>query len=148
MRNAQSLAPLLGRLILAWFFLTQAYRYGLDWNSTAILLSMKHLPIPSVLVLVALIAAVAGSLALVLGFFTRVGALALFALTVAATLALHDYWHLRAIEVRNADYDMFARNLAIAGGLLLLIGMGPGRFAMDNLNRKVAGSKAGRGKQR
>jgi uncharacterized membrane protein YphA (DoxX/SURF4 family) len=34
--------------------------------------------------------------------------------------------------VRSADYDIFARNIAIAGGLLILVGTGPGPFAVDN----------------
>jgi len=37
----------------------------------------------------------------------------------------------RVAAARTADFDIFARNIAIAGGLLMLIGMGSGRFAMD-----------------
>jgi uncharacterized membrane protein YphA (DoxX/SURF4 family) len=66
-----------------------------------------------------------------LGFRTRAGALALFAITIAATVTMHDYWHLRVAAARSADFDIFARNIAIAGGLLMLIGMGSGRFAID-----------------
>jgi uncharacterized membrane protein YphA (DoxX/SURF4 family) len=45
---------------------------------------------------------------------------------------LHDYWHLQAVVARAADFDVFARNVAIAGGLLMLIGMGSGKFGFDN----------------
>jgi putative oxidoreductase len=149
MEFGKSLAPLLGRWILAWFFLTQAYRYALDWDNTALLLTMKNVPGPPVLLLIALIGVVLGSLSLLLGFCTRAGALALFAITVAATVTLHDYWHLRAAEARNADYDIFVRNVAIAGGLLMLIGMGSGRFGMDNMKAKAGRGKAiGGSKQR
>ena len=132
MSFGESLAPFLGRLVLAWFFLTQAYHYALDWNDTAILLTMKNVPTPPVLLLTALTGIVLGSISLVLGFRTRAGALALFAITIAATVTMHDYWHLRAAAARSADFDIFARNMAIAGGLLILIGMGSGRFAMDD----------------
>ena len=132
MSFGESLAPFLGRLVLAWFFLTQAYHYALDWNDTAILLTMKNVPTPPVLLLTALTGIVLGSVSLVLGFRTRAGALALFAITIAATVTMHDYWHLRAAAARSADFDIFARNMAIAGGLLILIGMGSGGFAMDN----------------
>jgi hypothetical protein len=51
---------------------------------------------------------------------------------------MHDYWHLRVAAARNADFDNFARTIAIAGGLLMLIGMGlmligmgSGGFAID-----------------
>jgi uncharacterized membrane protein YphA (DoxX/SURF4 family) len=48
----------------------------------------------------------------------------------------------RAIAARAADYDIFARNVAIAGGLLLLIGMGSGRFGIDNLKKAAPHPKA------
>jgi putative oxidoreductase len=131
MSFGESLAPFLGRLVLAWFFLTQAYHYALDWNDTAILLTMKNVPTPPVLLLTALTGIILGSISLLLGFRTRAGALALFAITIAATVTMHDYWHLRVAAARNADFDIFARNIAIAGGLLMLIGMGSGRFAID-----------------
>jgi putative oxidoreductase len=131
MSFGESLAPFLGRLALAWFFLTQAYHYALDWNDTAILLTMKNVPTPPILLLLALTGIILGSISLLLGFRTRAGALALFAITIAATVTMHDYWHLRAAAARSADFDIFARNIAIAGGLLMLIGMGSGRFAID-----------------
>src|SRR2546421_11067424 len=147
MSFGESLAPLLGRLVLAWFFLTQAYHYALDWNDTAILLTMKNVPTPPVLLLTALTGIVLGSISLVLGFRTRAGALALFAITIGATVTMHDYWHLRAAAARSADFDIFARNMAIAGGLLILIGMGSGGFALDNTGggRKLSAPGAKRG---
>ena len=131
MSFGESLAPFLGRLVLAWFFLTQAYHYALDWSGTTILLTMKNVPTPPVLLLTALTGIILGSISLLLGFRTRAGALALFAITIAATVTMHDYWHLRVAAARSADFDIFARNIAIAGGLLMLIGMGSGRFAID-----------------
>src|SRR5258706_4850624 len=131
MSLGESLGPFLGRLALAWFFLTQAYRYALDWNDTAILLTMKNVPTPPILLLLALTGIILGSISLLLGFRTRAGALALFAITIAATVTMHDYWHLRVAAARTADFDIFARNIAIAGGLLMLIAVGSSRFAMD-----------------
>ena len=33
---------------------------------------------------------------------------------------------------RAAEFEIFARDFAICGGLLLMVGMGPGPFAIDN----------------
>ena len=131
MSFGESIAPLFGRWVLAWFFLTQAYSHALDWNSTALLLAMKAVPIPPAVLLVSLVGLVIGSLSLLLGFRTRIGAVVLFAITIGATLTLHDYWRLQADLARQADFDIFARNLAIAGGLLMLVGMGSGRVGFD-----------------
>jgi putative oxidoreductase len=132
MSFGESIAPLLGRLVLAWFFMVQAIRYLRDWNDTALLLSMKAVPAPPLVMVLAIIVVVLGSLSLLLGYRTRIGALALFAVTLAAATTLHDYWHVTAAQARDADFDIFARDVAISGGLLMLIGMGSGRFAMDN----------------
>jgi putative oxidoreductase len=132
MSLGESLAPFLGRLVIAWFFLIQAYSYGHDWNATALLLTMKHVPTPPITLLISIVGVLLGSLSLLLGFCTRAGALALFAITIAATVTLHDYWHLQVLQARAEDFDIFTRNLAIAGGLLFLVGMGSGGIAMDN----------------
>jgi putative oxidoreductase len=143
MSSIEALAPLTGRLILVWFFLSEAYRYARDWNTSAILLSMRNIPLPSVMLAAAAAGIVLGSVSLLLGFRTRAGAAVLLAITLALTFTLHDFWHLRAPIARNADYDIFARNVAIAGGLLMVIGMGAGAFALDNV-----GHKRGRRKSR
>ena len=132
----ESLTPLFGRLVLAWYFLSQAYRYAIDWNNTAVLLSMRNMPAAPVVLAAAVAAAVLGSLSLLVGFRARAGAFVLLTITVALTIALHDFWHIRAAIARNADYDIFARNVAIAGGLLLVIGLGAGQFAIDNMGFK------------
>ena len=131
MSFGESIAPFFGRMVLAWFFLTQAYRYALDWENTVMLLSMKHVSAAPALLLVSLIGAVMGSMSLLLGFRTRAGALVLFAISIVVAVTLHDYWHLQAAVARDADFNLFARDIAIAGGLLMLIGMGSGRFGFD-----------------
>ena len=148
MSFGESLAPLFGRWVMAWFFLTQAYRYALDWNNTAILLTMKNIPTPPIILLIALVGLLLGSLSLVLGFCTRAGALALFAITIGASVTMHDYWHIRAAAARAADYDIFVRNIAIAGGLLMLIGMGSGRFGIDSAWDKPSTKSGGKSGKR
>ena len=144
MSFGESIAPLFGRWVLAWFFLTQAYHHALDWNNTALLLAMKAVPTPPAILLIALIGVVMGSLSLLVGFRTRIGALVLFAITIGATVTLHDYWRLDVEVARDADFDIFARNIAIAGGLLMLVGMGSGKFGFDGA--KSADSDSGAAK--
>ena len=72
--------------------------------------------------------------------------MALFASTIGATVTMHDYWNLATLAARTADFDIFARNVAIAGGLLVLMGVGPGRFAAGPRWDPVAdGEKAAAG---
>lgn len=132
MSFSERISPLIGRWVLAWFFLSAAWERAHEWGATIDLMALQHIPAQSPLLALALIAMITGSLTLVLGYHTRHGALLLFAFTVIVTLLMHDFWHVHDPVVRAADYRVFARNLAVAGGLLLLVGMGPGPIAIDN----------------
>lgn len=132
MSFSELISPLVGRMALAWFFLAEVWRRGGDWDSSVLLLTMANLPSPPVLLAFALLVMTLGGLSLLLGFHARPGAILLFGFTVAATLIMDDYWNLKEAGARAAAYDLFARNVAIAGGLLFIVGMGAGPFALDN----------------
>lgn len=135
MSHGEAIAALLGRIVLGWFFLTEAFTYGGDWDNTVMLLSMKAVPFAQPLLAVCLILIVFGSVSIIAGFHARAGALMLFLITFGATISVHDYWTLSQPMARAEDFAIFSRNVAIAGGLLLLIGIGAGKFAFDNVAR-------------
>jgi putative oxidoreductase len=122
---------LIGRWLLAWYFLSQGWALANDWNHTVLDMTVRGLPVAPLVLALALIVMFLGSLSLILGYQARYGAVLLFAFVVLTTVAMHDFWLMRGPE-QQAEYELFARNLAIAGGLLFLVGMGPGRFALDN----------------
>ena len=138
MSFGEVISPMLGRAILACFFLSEAYVRAVDWDGTVTLLALAGVPSPPLALFIAVSSMVLGGLSLLLGFRTRLGALALFAFTVAASVLFYDYWNLANPQARADAYAIFARNIAIAGGLLVLIGMGPGKFALDNMSGKGA----------
>ncbi len=71
-------------------------------------------------------------MSLLVGFQTRYGAMLLFAFTMITTVLMNAYWTFDDPVQHAAQYEIFTRNIAIAGRLLLLVGMGPGKFAIDN----------------
>lgn len=136
MSFSEYISPLVGRLILAWFFLGEAIAYANQWDATIQLMALKNVPAQPLLLALALIVMFLGGLSLIFGFQTRYGAVLLFGFTVIASVAMHDYWLIGNAIDRASDYEVFARNMAIAGGLLLLIGMGPGPVAIDSIKQK------------
>lgn len=132
MSFSEQISPLIGRWVLAWFFLSAVWERTQEWGATIQLMAMQHIPAQPPFLALALIVMVIGSLALVLGYHTRHGAMLLFAFTIAVTLLMHDFWHIHDAVERAAEYRIFASNVAVAGGLLFLVGMGPGPFALDN----------------
>ncbi len=86
--------------------------------------------------MIALAAMFLGGVSLILGFHARHGAMLLFGFTMVVSVLLHAYWTIQDPAGRATDYDIFIRNMAIAGGLLLLVGIGPGPFSLDNTGKK------------
>jgi putative oxidoreductase len=136
MSFSEFISPLLGRLAIAWFFLREAFVYASDWSRTVALMELRHVSAaPAVLGLSLLLVGV-GSLALAVGYHARLSAMFLFAVTMAVTIGAHDFWNIANLAEREAAYADFARNVALAGGLLMIVGLGAGGFAFDNNRAK------------
>ncbi|MBA4164970.1 MAG: LysR family transcriptional regulator [Erythrobacter sp.] len=66
-----------------------------------------------------------GGLALLVGFKTRIAAIALALFTLAAALTFH-------FQLGDQNqFIHFFKNLAMAGGLLQIVAFGAGRFSLD-----------------
>jgi putative oxidoreductase len=132
MSFSELVSPLVGRFVLAWFFISQAIVYAGTWDATIQLLALRNVPAPPAMLALALMVIAMGSISLALGYHTRYGAMLLFGFTIVTSLVMHDYWNIAKPIDRLADYDLFTRDIAIAGALLVMVGLGPGGFAIDN----------------
>jgi putative oxidoreductase len=139
MSFSETISPFVGRCAFVWFYLSCAADILGNWRGVAAELAAKHVPIPPLVLLVALVLIFMGCISLFFGYHIRHGAVMLFGMTIVATFGLHDYWHSAQAEQRAAEFGVFIRDLAICGGLLLMVGMGPGPFAVDN--RAKSGGK-------
>ena len=126
---------LMARLLMAQIFLISGFgKLGAGYAATGAY--MKAMGAPPVLLPLVIALELGGGLALVLGFKTRWVALALALFCVVAGLLFHNHLGDRIQAI------MFMKNLAMAGGLLLLHGSGPGALSVD---ARLAGSPSGRG---
>lgn len=69
---------------------------------------------------------------LVLGLATRYGALLGLLFVIIATVTAHRYWGYPQAQ-QGVQYIFLTKNLAIAGGLLLLFATGGGRYSVDRM---------------
>jgi len=124
-----------GLLLTARFLLVLLYlRFGLgklfSFSATVDYMASTDLPAPFLMTSIALAMEVGVALAIALGFYTRPLALLLLGYTLLAAVIGHPYWNMSGM----ARYDSminFYKNVSIAGGLLLLIVAGPGRYSFD-----------------
>ena len=139
MSFSETISPFFGRCAFVWFYLTSALDILANWHGITADMASKHVPIAPLVLLVVLVFMLMGSLSLLFGYHTRHGAILLFGMTIIAAVTMHDFWHYSEAGVRAYQFGIFARDFAISGGLLLMVGMGPGPFAVDN-----GGGKAGK----
>ncbi len=144
MSFSETISPLLGRCFLVWFYGTGAMNVLNHWSSMAAQLADKHVPLPPLVLVIGLILVVMGCFSLLFGYHARHGAVMLFGLTIVAAVTLHDYWHYADATLRALQFEIFARDVAICGGLLLMVGVGAGPFAIDNRGSGGGGGKGRR----
>lgn len=132
MSIGEKIAPLLGRFVLSGYFLWLATEYARSFYYWSDIFEKKGLAGgPPVMVLIILIIFL-GGLGLLLGFRTQIAALVLFTFTMIFSLMFYDYWAASDIGIKEVERDLFYKSIAIAGGLLMTIGLGGGQFALDN----------------
>ena len=131
MSFGENIAPFLGRSLIALFFSLTGLAQLRDWGGMRLTLLSHGISPPDVFLAIAVVIEFGGAFALVLGFRARLAALTLFVLIVAASLAMNEFWKIDDAEMANAQLQLFLRNIAIAGGLLVIVGMGAGRWSYD-----------------
>jgi len=124
------LAALAGRILLSAIFIIAGISKFADWQGTAQYMGAHHVPlVPLALPIAALIELCCG-LSLLLGLGSRWMALALFLFLTPVTLMFHNFWAYAGIEQQHQLQNFF-KNLAIMGGLALIVGLGPGSASLD-----------------
>jgi putative oxidoreductase len=120
----------IGRLMLAALFLPAGIGKITGFAGTVGYVSSVGLPLPQVAAAAALVIEVAGGLALIFGYGTRIAALALAVFTLVASLFFHAYWSLPA-DQQMMQQLMFWKNIGVVGGLLTIAAWGAGAWSLD-----------------
>lgn len=130
MKTCQNALNLLGRLLIAALFLPAGLSKLTGFEGTVGYFTSLGMAAPTLGVIVAIIAEVAGGVALLVGFQTRIVAILLAVFTLAATIIGHAYWAAPADAAFIAQL-LFFKNIAVIGGLLVLASSGAGKFSID-----------------
>ena len=121
---------LVGRLLLVALFLPAGIGKLTGFSGTVGYIASVGLPLPTLGAALAAVVEIAGGLALLFGFGTRIAALVLAAFTLVASFFFHAYWAVPADQA-FVQQLMFFKNIAIAGGLLTLAAHGAGAWSLD-----------------
>jgi len=135
---AKTYAPLLGRILVSILFLRSAIGKITGFSIVAAGMAKKGIPFSEVLLVGAIFCEIAGSLALILGWKARWGALLLIIFMIPVTLLYHDFWNLEAAQYRN-QLIHFMKNLTIFGALVFILGVGSGPLSLEK-SKEPSGS--------
>ena len=123
-------AALIGRLLLAAIFLHEAYA-KLTAYSAAVTYA-EAFGVPGALLPLAIATELGCGLLIIVGYQTRIAALLLAGFCLATALLFH-------VKLGNrGELLHFEKDLAIAGGFLVLFAHGAGRWAIDALRERKA----------
>jgi putative oxidoreductase len=132
----QNFLLLAGRVLMGWIFVESGWRKLMGMDAFVAGLVTRHVPYATVLGWIGAAVEFVGGLALVLGAWTRCGALMIIVFTIIATLIGHRYWEIADAAARRMQQSHFAKNITIIGGLVLLFVTGAGKFSVDGWRRR------------
>ncbi len=93
---------------------------------------MESVGVPGILLPLVILLEIGGGLAIVLGAFSRWASYGLAAFSIVSAILFHNNFG------DQIQMIMFMKNIAIAGGLLLLVSNGAGSFSVDRFLTREA----------
>lgn len=123
---------LLGRMMVVAVFLFALVGHGVSqFADVAAKLTAQGIPAAQATLILGMVVLGVGSVLVVLGYYTRVGALLLLLLLGMATATFCDYWTIQDEVASAAVAVHFMQNVAIAGALVFLLANGGGAWSLD-----------------
>ncbi|MFV8571946.1 DoxX family protein [Marinobacter sp. SBS5] len=121
-----SVVSIVSRFLLAYIFLVSGYGKITGYEGTAGY--MESMGVSAGLLPLVILAEIGGGIALLIGFQARLAALGLAVFSIAAAFIFH------GADDMNQQIH-FMKNLAIAGGLLVVFLNGAGKLSLDAESR-------------
>ena len=113
----QPVASALGRLMIATIFLLSAVGNKIpQFSQVTAYMAAEGVPMPSVMLVGAIVFLIAGSLSLILGYKVRIGATLLLVFLALATYFFHDFWNFEG-EAQQMQMIQFMKNLSMMGAM-------------------------------
>ena len=129
----KNVLDLIARIFLSTIFIFEAYdsikffgktkstmsAYGIEWNQDLLLTTV-------------IILLIFGAILVLIGYYANFGAVLLLCYLIPITFIVYSFWN-DPQEVQRIQSIMFMKNIAIVGGLLLLIVNGTGKYSVKRL---------------
>ena len=129
----QTPLALVGRILLAILFIKYGFEKVVGFQGTVGYIAAKGLPMPAVLAALATVVELGGGILLAIGLLAGWAALGLAGFCLTAFL-FHPFWTAPEAQQYGEQVSFF-KDLALAGGLLVVAGFGAGAASIDGRRR-------------
>ena len=127
MNTLQSLAAPIGRILLSLIFVQAGVNKIVNYAGTQGY--MESAGVPGALLPLVIAVELLGGLAVILGWHARLASFLLAGFSLLSGLLFH------ANFADPVQTILFMKNVALAGGFLMIVSHGAGPFSVDNLRR-------------
>lgn len=131
-RLSQNAIAILGRVIFSVIFILSGVNNILHFNQLSMDIADHTLIANAGLLLgLSIILQVGGGVLVLLGLYTRIGALMLFMFMLPLTFLYHPFWMYNGTAQMAIQLQQFLKNLVICGAALYIVAFGGGRLSLD-----------------
>ena len=116
-------API-GRLLLSMIFIFSGFTKITGYAATQGY--MESMGVPGMLLPLVIAVELLGGIAILLGFKARLVAILMAGFSIVSALLFHQFW------IDESQMNPFMKNIAMAGGFLMIFAHGPGSYSIDN----------------
>ena len=118
------IVEILGRILLSAIFLINGI--GKIFNYEGTIQYMENFDVPGYLIIPAIAVEILFPILLILGYYTKFSALVLSLFTLVLAVIFHTDFS------NQMQLMSFLKNIAIAGGFLIIFVYGPGKYSIDH----------------
>ena len=124
---------LMGRIFIAFVFIYEALDALVFFEKTKATMSVYGITWHQDLILTSLIfILILGGIMVLIGYYASVGSVLLLLYWLPYTLIVYSFWN-DPVELQRLHALYFMRNLALCGGLMLLLANGAGKYSIKRL---------------
>ncbi|MGP5537849.1 DoxX family protein [Psychrobacter glacincola] len=128
MDNLQALSAPIGRLLLSMIFIFSGFTKITGYAATQGY--MEAMGVPVMLLPLVIAVELLGGIAILLGFKARLVSIVMAGFSVVSALLFHQFW------IDESQMNPFMKNIAMAGGFLMIFAHGAGAYSIDNSNHR------------
>jgi putative oxidoreductase len=124
---ADDIVLLAGRLLLAWIFVHEGVFLAVNFDAAAA--GMAKIGVPAIALMATIALQLAAGIAIAVGWQARLGAMALGLFCLATAMLFHTNF------ANRNELLHFEKDLAIAGGMFVLMVRGPGSWSISAMRQ-------------